>query len=62
MTYTLTDKQFATVLDALQITRDLLRVQGLTGNDCQDALDALYRGITPATNGISYTLIQGEFT
>lgn len=59
-TYHLTDRQLAATICALQVERDRLIKVGLTGDDCQSALDALYRGMTPATNGLTYRLGQHE--
>lgn len=58
-TFHLTDRHLATIIAALQSERDrLIADHGLTGKDCQEALDALYRGITPATDGLTYRLGQ----
>lgn len=54
----LSDRQLATIIDSLQITRDLVREKGLPGKDCQDVLDVLYDGMTPNTDGLTYRLGQ----
>lgn len=56
----LTDRQYATILCALQSERDRLKAAGYTGNDCQDALNTLEQGYGPGTYGITYRL--GEHT
>jgi hypothetical protein len=58
VTRRLTDREVATIIDSLVITRDSLREKGLTGSDCQTALDKLYEGIKPTTNGLTYMLGQ----
>lgn len=56
----LTDRQFCQVIASLQYDRDRLRAAGYTGDDCQSALDALFQGIRPDTNGLTYVLGQHE--
>lgn len=51
----LNDRELATTLDALAMTRDHLRAEGYTGNDCQTAFDKIASLVQPSTWGIKVT-------
>jgi hypothetical protein len=46
-------RELATTLDALIMTRDRLREEGLTGNDCQTAWDKIASLVRPNTWGVA---------
>lgn len=57
----LTDNEFAVVLDSLAQTRDNIHKatgSGMSTPNIDSALEKLTDGITPATNGIRFELIQ----
>jgi hypothetical protein len=56
----LPDRLFAVTLDSLAIVRDELRAKGLTGDECQQALDILQAGVTPTTDGIRFEFVTPQ--
>jgi hypothetical protein len=56
----LPDRLFAVTLDSLRIVRDELRAKGLTGDECQQALDILQAGVTPTTDGIRFEFVKPD--
>lgn len=56
----LPDRLFAVTLDSLRIVRDELRAKGLTGDECQQALDILQAGVRPTTDGIRFEYAEPD--
>lgn len=58
---TLTSREYAELIGGLQIARERLREQGLTGDGVQGVLDKLYGGCKPNTCGMRFELLhKGE--
>lgn len=61
---TLTDSEFAVVLDSLAHTRDWIKAQApidqMGTPNIDSALEKLTEGIKPSTNGIRFELIDGS--
>lgn len=57
-TTTLDDRETATLIDALAMTRDAIIAKGLTGADCKSALAKINALMTPTTAGLRITAID----
>jgi hypothetical protein len=54
----LNDREYATLIDALAMTRDQLIEQGYTGADCSSALAKITAGCRPSTYGMRFELLN----
>ena len=54
----LTDSEFAVTLDSLSMVREQIQAEGRDTPNIDSAMSKLTKGITPATNGLRFELIQ----
>jgi hypothetical protein len=58
--HALSDREYAEIIGGLQLARDTLRNQGMTGDGVQAALDRLMSDYLPGSNGMVFA-IRNDF-